>query len=200
MIDPLAHQARKQVWDAASVDASKATDSFNETQLRVLEARIGFFEKLALFDTGTIAATITMAGSLQAHEILHWKYVLFLGWILLLLAMGLCLLRNWSAQSHLFYASQARYNKKQAETVAAQASFLAVNVGPLVDELGVEVDAEQYVRDRESTAQEFRDTAENVEHKSEKMYRSMRYAENTALLATLVGISLLLAFTIRNFQ
>lgn len=200
MIDPLQHETLRQTYEEAKQDASKAAKEFDATQRKLLDDRVAFYEKLALFDTGTIAATITMVATLKQHQTLRWENILFVGLIALLVAMALCLIRNSCAHAHLYYTIAAAYNKTHARQTEACIDFLNVDQAPLVSETGEEKDKAAYLEQRRERAEQFKGYAQKYEGMSENRFNLVKWSSWIASTLTTIGVGCILVFAIKNLK
>jgi hypothetical protein len=82
--------------------ASKARNDINQY---VREHREKYFYNLAFLSAGAIALSVNYLTA--KSEMLSWQWVLVVSWVLLLISLSLCLLRNYLYGSFLHYGMQS---------------------------------------------------------------------------------------------
>jgi uncharacterized membrane protein len=200
MTDPVILQARHDAWNEAKRKATEAADHFNKIQQDVLEARVAFYERLALFDAGTIAATITFVASLREHQSILYQNVLFSGWILLLVAMGLCFVRNSSTHAHLYFESAARYQQTVSIQREAEANYFQAHESTFVNDLGEPEDSAEVIKARQKDASLYKEKGEKFASISARKFKLLILSERCAAVLTTAGILCMLVFTVGNLR
>jgi Tfp pilus assembly protein PilN len=181
---------------------SYAASDFDEIQKRVITDQSAFFDRLSLFNTGSIAATLTFAGVLHQHQpMLSWTLVLYSGWILLVISTAACYFRNWKINSHLFYQSAASYHEACAKRAFAQKEFYAKSPSAIVDtNTGQYVKRQEQVTKLAEARQRLIQRAEEYQGLSDRDIRIRTYLEKIIFSTSLAGICCLIIFAIRNFH
>lgn len=77
----------------------------NDIWQYVREHREKYFYNLAFLSAGAIALSVNYLTA--KSEMLSWQWVLVVSWVLLLISLSLCLLRNYFYGSFLHYGGQA---------------------------------------------------------------------------------------------
>ena len=201
-MNPLFERERlKSLLSSASDTRDWAAKEFDTAQKQLLVDRSAFFDKLALFHTGTIAATISFAGVLHQlpKAIVHWRFVLFASWIVLFLAMMAALIRNWQAQNAWFHTTAGTLEKSESELTDAYGKAMTSG-GPIVDrKTGDQMDPSR-VRTGAAEVVQLREKRWKEHEKlSDRCNRYRLIMERFTFVATAIGIALALAFAIRNF-
>lgn len=170
-------------------------------QERFIEGTRAFYEKLALFDGGTIALSVSFVqfvGSRSGGP--RWPLLLVAAWILLALCMGLAMARNSAAARYIFHAYNRHLLEAEIEKAAADMAFHDVTAE---DDVVYRDTPEPYDRERE-----IRIAARNKTKYEEALTRAKsREKWNwrfhlgfgiAAMVGSVIGLSLLIAFAIRN--
>jgi len=198
------HMERKRLallLNAALGQREWAANEFDLAQKQVLGSRSSFFERLALFHSGTIAATITFSGILHQvpRAFIYWKIALFVSWVTLFGAMAAALARNWQSQNAYFYRAAAGNEKFQGKQEEAY-SHAVLSGGQIISQqTGLQMDPEQIKSDSRETALLHKVREQEYENSAERSEKLRKWFEVATLIATFVGIALALVFAMRNF-
>ena len=192
----------KSLLSSTSGSRDWAAKEFDTAQKQLIVDRSAFFDRLALFHSGTIAATISFAGILHQppKTAIQWKYVLFASWITLFFAMVAALIRNWQAQNALYYTTRSTFEKHEGEFKDASAKA-ALSGGSIVDrKTGEPLDPSKVKTGAAEVAHIHERRSREYSELGDKYYKYSSIMEKITFIATAVGIALALAFAMRNFS
>lgn len=188
----LSSTAKKREW---------AAKEFDTAQKQVIIDRSAFFDKLVLFQTGAIAATITFSGVL--HQLpkasIQWKPILFSSWIVLFLAMLASIFRNWQAQNAWYYTTASIYEKHEGDFTEAYAGALTSAGAVISQQTGAQMNPSK-IREDANQVVVLRQTRSKSHQKlADRSDLLRRIAEVITLIATVAGVALALLFAMHNF-
>ncbi len=169
----------------------------SETSKEIVVRREAFFDRLALLNTGALTFSVTLLGSLAAKNP-HGKYLLFAAWLLLLLAVGACLMRNLSHQHYQLADAMTEMAESEIAYIdAAHALMTERNIAAYSDS------TEPYDKPKEialnrSNRDVWSKSLDEQQRKSTWHWRIVHGSEWTAGIAMILGLALLVIFAIRN--
>lgn len=195
-------QRLKALVDTTSREREWAAKEFDDVQKRVLVDRSSFFDRLALFNGGSIAATITFSGVLHQLSLpaIHWRYVLFTGWILLLFSMIASLARNWQAQNAWYHTVASTFNKYEGADKEAYAALMLGTFRSVDLRTGDQIDRSKISDNKAKIHDHFEEQTKHHQLLAKRAEGWRLRLEKGAFLATILGIALALAFAMRNFS
>jgi hypothetical protein len=202
MNGPFETERLKSLLSKTSDTREWAAKEFDTAQKQLLVDRSAFFDRLALFHTGTIAATISFSGVL--HQVpastIHWRSVLFAAWLSLFIAMVAALVRNWQAQDTWFHTTASSLEKSEADLADAYGRAVTSG-GPIVDRKTGDAMRPSQIKKGTEDVMKLRQTrSEEHELLATKCNKWRLAMEKLTFAATGCGVILVLAFAMRNFE
>ena len=168
----------------------------SETSIKVAEDRNSFFDRLAILNAGALTFSVTLLGhsvQLQPHKIL----LLHAAWVSLLIALGACLVRNFSHQGYQFSdaatkraESEIAYIDVDSEIVSTKPIAYADSAGPF--------DKERELRINKENREVWQKELTRLQPEVERHWRLVISAEWIAGIAMLAGFLLLIVFAVAN--
>ncbi len=166
----------------------------SEVSIKIAADRSAFFDKLAVLNAGALTFSVTLLGrSVQSDP--HKMLLLYAAWVSLLIALGACLIRNFSHQGYQFWdaaskraESEIAYIDVDTEIVSTKSIVYADSAEPFDKERELRIDKEN----REVWQKELA----RLQSKVERHWRLVVATEWIAGIAMFVGFLLLIVFAV----
>ncbi len=164
------------------------------------EQHIAFFEKLALLNGGALASSATVLGYFApSHGVARASSVIEAAWGMLAVGMVASFSRNYFAPLLPWYQSFEIYMRKKAEHQRADADAMRNLRDTILDRYsGQPLDRDEEIRISEGNAGRWEAASKAADAKAKRRKVLMDVSEYAALGASVVGIFLLVAFTLLN--
>ncbi len=191
------HNPLVEKRNAAAEKTSRRRRTASETSVKIAEESSAFFDKLAVLNAGALTFSVTLLShAMQAH----WQlFILYAAWILLLVALASCLVRNYSNIGHRFYGvvsnraeSEVALIEADSEVVSAMAGFLKY------DDATEPFDKDRELKINRDNREVWQKEFERTKKHAEIRWRVHEIAEWTAGLGACLGFLLLIVFAILN--
>jgi hypothetical protein len=167
-----------------------------EFAAKLADDRCAFFDRLALLAAGALTFSVTLLGhTSQPHP--HRLFVLYVAWLLLLLSLGSCLLRNYSNQAHRFYSVGTNRAESEVAVIDADTEAVAALSGWIKYADAAEpFDKDRELRINRENREVWQQEFERNKKKAESHWKLSEAAEWTAGVSMLLGFLLLIAFAV----
>lgn len=196
-IDPPSEQLKR--LHEKTRRAGEKIDVFQRTSA---SERSQFFEKLSLLNGGAIVLSVTFLGYfLSDHGTIKWRHLLHGAWMLLLLSLLACLLRNFFYQNYVYYARVSPYVRNLGEQADMEARVAVDLNTPMLsenDSLMTPKEREEYAAQLKTKAQLRHGEAAAAVAKGSRAERIWRPCEPVALVALFLGLTMLVWFAVLN--
>jgi hypothetical protein len=190
------HNPLVEKRNAAGETLDRRRRTAAEFSAKLADERVAFFDRLALLAAGALTFSVTLLGHIsQPHP--HRLFVLFAAWLLLLLGLGCCLVRNYSNQSHRFYKVGSNRAESEVSVIDADSELVAAMAGSIKY-----MDAfEPFDKDRElkinrENRELWQKEFERTKQKADTHWKLSQWAEWVAGVGILVGFLLLIVFAV----
>jgi hypothetical protein len=185
--------------NAAAETLNRRRRTASETSVKITEESNAFFDRLAVLNAGALTFSVTLLG--HPTQTNSRFYILYGAWILLLIALASCLVRNYSNIGHRFYSSVS--NRAEAEIALIDADSEAVD--SLSGFIKYDDAAEPFNKERElkinrENREVWQEELERVKKQIRIRWRVHGIAEWTAAVSMCLGLLLLIIFAICNTQ
>jgi hypothetical protein len=196
-IDPPSEQL-KRMYERTR----RAGEKIDVFQSASASERSQFFEKLALMNGGAIVLSVTFIGYfLSDHGTINRRHLLHGAWMLLLLSLLACLLRNFFYQNYVYYSRVSPYVRKLGEESDMEAQVAIDLSTPMLSENDAVMtpkEREEYAAGLKKKAQNRHTEAATAAAKGKRAERIWRPCEPAALVALFLGLVMLVWFAILN--
>ncbi|HXA78708.1 MAG TPA: hypothetical protein VNV41_16355 [Candidatus Acidoferrales bacterium] len=196
-IDPPSEQL-KRLYEKTRL----AGDKIDEFQRTSASERSQSFEKLALLNGGAIVLSVTFIGYfLSDHGEIKWRYLLHGAWVLLLLSLLACLMRNFFYQNYVYYSRVSPYVRKLAEQADMEVRVAIDPSAPMLsedDSVMTPKEREEYAAQLRTKAKNRHTEAESAGKRGRRAERIWRPCEPVALVALFLGLTMLVWFAVLN--
>jgi hypothetical protein len=183
--------------NAAAEKLNRRRQTAVETSVKTAEESNAFFDKLAVLSAGALTFSVTF---LSRPAQAHWQlFILYAAWVLLLIALASCLVRNYSNIGHRFY----KVVSDRAESEVALIDADSEVVSAMAELLKYDDAAEPFDKDRELKINRENREVWHKEFERAKKHADVRWkvhgiAERAAGLGACLGFLLLIVFAILN--
>jgi hypothetical protein len=190
------HNPLVEKRNAAGETLDRRRRTAAEFSAKLADDRVAFFDRLALLAAGALTFSVTLLGhTSQTHP--HRLFVLYAAWLLLLLSLGSCLLRNYSNQAHRFY--QVGSNRAESEVSLLDADSAVVDA--MAGSIKYSDASEPFDKDRElkinrENREVWQKEFERTKKKADTHWKLTQWAERIAGVSILAGFLLLIAFAV----
>jgi hypothetical protein len=190
------HNPLVEKRNAAAERLNRRRRTAADFSVKLADDRIAFFDRLALLAAGALTFSVTLIGHTnQSHP--HRLFLLYAAWLLLLLSLGSCLLRNYSNQAHRFYKVGSDMAESEVSVIEADSEVVAAMAG----QIGYSDAAEPFDKDRElkinrENREVWQKEFERTKKKADTHWKLSQWAERVAGVSILVGFLLLIAFAV----
>lgn len=165
-----------------------------EFAAKLADDRCAFFDKLAVLAAGALTFSVTLIGHVsQPHP--QRLFILYAAWLSLLIALGACLVRNYSNQSHRFYSVGTNRAKSEIEFFEADSDAVKHLSGKIAYADAPEpFDEDREAKINKENREVWQRELERIKKKAEFHWKLSETAEVLACVSMLVGFFLLIAF------
>jgi hypothetical protein len=166
--------------------------------VKLAEERSAFFDRLSVLAAGALTFSVTLLGHpSQLHA--HRFFVLYAAWMLLLAALGSCLVRNYFNQGHRFYSVGSNRAESEVEVIDADSDAVTAFVGSLMyDDAAEPFDSNRELRINRENRVMWQEAWETNKRKADSHWKISEAAEKTACVTMILGFLLLIVFAVAN--
>jgi hypothetical protein len=188
------HDPLREKLKAAAETLTRRRQGAFEASVRGVEERNAFFDKLAVLNAGALTFSVTLLGH-SVQKSLSTLFILYAAWLFLLVALGACLVRNFSNSAYRFSdaaskraESEISYIDADNEIVSSRSIIYQDSTEPFDRDREIKVNKEN----REVWQTELARHQQAVNRKS----RLFEVAEWVASICMFAGFLLLIVFAI----
>src|ERR1019366_1131160 len=110
--------------DAAAETLNRRRQAATEVSKTIADERNEFFHKLAVLNAGALTFSVTLLVH-PVRQSLWMHYFLYAAWLLLLIALGACLLRNLHHQGYRLSDAVADNAESEISYIDASTDFIS---------------------------------------------------------------------------
>jgi hypothetical protein len=179
----------------ATLDRRRRTAA--EMSVKIAEESSGFFDKLAVLNAGALTFSVTLL-SRQTQP--HWQlFILYAAWVLLLVALASCLLRNYANLGHRFFSVGSNRAESEVALIDADTEAVKALAGSLQYEDSVEpFDQVRELRINLENREAWQNEFERTKRRATFLWKVHQVTQWSAGLGMLLGFFLLIIFAILN--
>jgi hypothetical protein len=166
----------------------------SDASVKIAADRNAFFDKLAVLNAGALTFSVTLLGrSVQPDP--HKMLLLYAAWVSLLIALGACLVRNFSHQDYQF--SDAASRRAESEIAYIDVDTEIVSTKSIVYADSAEpFDRERELRINRENREVWQKELTRLQPRTQRNWRLVVATEWIAGIAMFVGFLLLIVFAV----
>jgi hypothetical protein len=192
----LPHDPLREKIAAAAETLNRRRQAASEASKKVADERTAFFDKLAILNAGALTFSVTLLGHPVRHS-LCTLFPLYAAWVFLLIALGACLIRNFSHQGYRF--SDAATKRAESEIAYIEADSEIVSSRPAIYADSAEpFDREREIKINRENREAWQTELARHQQEANRGWRLVVVTEWVAGICMLAGFLLLIVFAIFN--
>ena len=190
------HNPLVEKRNAAGQTLDRRRRTAAEFSAKLADDRVAFFDRLALLAAGALTFSVTLLGhTSQPHS--HRLFLLYAAWLLLLLSLCSCLLRNYSNQAHRFYQAGSNSAESEVSVIDADSEVVAAMAGSIqYMDASEPFDKDRELRINRENREVWQKEFDRRKKKAETHWKINLWAERIAGVSILAGFLLLIAFAV----
>lgn len=192
----LPHDPLFEKRNAVAETLNRRRQAASEASIKVAEERNAFFDKLAVLNAGALTFSVTLLG----HSVQQFHYTLFLlyaAWMFLLIALGACLIRNFSHQGYRF--SDAATKRAESEISYIDVDSEIISTKPVIYADAAEpFDKEREIKINKENRDVWQAELARIGEKAIRNWRLVVMTEWVAGICMSAGFLLLIVFAVFN--
>ncbi|SRR6266478_676916 len=166
----------------------------SEASTKVAADRNAFFDKLAVLNAGALTFSVTLLGrSVQSDP--HKMLLLYAAWVSLLIALGACLIRNFSHQGYQFWDAASK--RAESEIAYIDVDTEMVSTKPIIYADSPEpFDKERELRINRENREVWQKELTKLHPRTARSWRLVVATEWIAGITMFAGFLLLIVFAV----
>lgn len=184
--------------NAATATLNRRRRTAADFAAKLADDRCAFFDRLAVLAAGALTFSVTLLGHPSQPHPLRLM-ILYAAWLSLLLALGSCLIRNYSNQAHRFYSVGSDMAESEVEVIDADSNAMAALSGSIkYSDSAESFDSQRELRINSENREVWQRELGQRKASAAIHWKINKIAEWTACLGMIVGFLLLICFAVVN--
>ena len=184
------------VWEGTRKEVESLNLQLSEKQAEINRERTQYFEKIALGCGATIALVVSFVGAKNGR--LQPPWLLRSSLVVLALAMVSAMYRNWRYPFYVLAVIYKHLDKAMLKEVECKRNVM-VTTNALSLQTGEPIDVARVERNTEEAKSILARKIEEFDSQERGVWKEIKFFESTALVLTILGLSLLIWLAWVNF-
>lgn len=166
--------------------------------MKIAEERSAFFDKVAVLNAGALTFSVTLLNASTATRP-HSLLILYAAWVLLLIALVACLVRNISHQGYRFSDALVSRSESEIEFIDADSEAVsAVSPSIIYEDAPEPFDLARELKINKENRERWHDSLQSTQVRLKRYWKTALVSEWTAGISMTLGFLLLIVFAIRR--